>query len=435
VQPGTLGVEAMLQLLQLLLLHTGLGDGIAGARFEPVALGHELAWRYRGQVVPENGTVEVDLELMSIEREAGGLLATAEASLWVDGLPIYHARGLGMRIVEDPAAAAARPIDTDGLRVHWRTALALDRGSLSEDVHLALVDKYVRRVIVEDQRALDDIRGRSTLFLANHQVAIETSLFMILASYMTGAEIHAIAKAEHRASWLGDLLDRTLSYPGMRPMRNVIYLDRQDHAAAARTLEDLKRTFFDGARSLLVHVDGTRSLSCRTPVTRVSAVFLDMAVDLDVPVVPVRFAGGLPAVSLAERLEFPLDHGTQDYYIGRPIPPEALRRLPYAARGALVLEAISALGPSPAQEAPNPGDTAFAAAVEMWHETTGAAREHAALLTALQRLRNPCADTAALLAGVSGGSLAVADDERGRWIGAFARLLYGPHGPRVREGA
>jgi hypothetical protein len=52
---------------------------------------------------------------------------------------------------------------------------------------------------------------------------------------------------------------------------------------------------------------------------------------------------------------------------------------------------------------------------------------------ALQRLRQPGAETAALLEGVSSGSLAVGEDARGRWLGIVARLLYGPKGPGVHE--
>jgi ribosomal protein S18 acetylase RimI-like enzyme len=62
----------------------------------------------------------------------------------------------------------------------------------------------------------------------------------------------------------------------------------------ADILARIKPGLASGERSFFVHCDGTRSRSCRTPVQRLSSLFLDMAVELDVPVVPVRFIGGLP---------------------------------------------------------------------------------------------------------------------------------------------
>ena len=56
VQPGSLGVEALVQLLQCVHAATR-GDGRRARpapRFEPIALGTPSTWKYRGQVVPTN---------------------------------------------------------------------------------------------------------------------------------------------------------------------------------------------------------------------------------------------------------------------------------------------------------------------------------------------------------------------------------------------
>src|SRR4029078_10168335 len=54
VQPGSLGIEAIIHLLQVYMLESGRGGGSADARCEPLALGKPLTWKYRGQVVPTN---------------------------------------------------------------------------------------------------------------------------------------------------------------------------------------------------------------------------------------------------------------------------------------------------------------------------------------------------------------------------------------------
>ncbi|MCA9628730.1 MAG: 3-hydroxyacyl-[acyl-carrier-protein] dehydratase FabA, partial [Myxococcales bacterium] len=99
VQPGSLGIEAMIQLLQLWMLEQGLDQGIPDARFEPIALDQALTWKYRGQVVPRNDTVTTTLEITEQRVDERGALCVANASLWVDGIRIYEAQNLGMRIV------------------------------------------------------------------------------------------------------------------------------------------------------------------------------------------------------------------------------------------------------------------------------------------------------------------------------------------------
>lgn len=99
VQPGSLGIEMLLQLLQFAMLDLGLGEELgSSARFEPVALHEAITWRYRGQVVPTNKQITSEVEITRIAREDDGVLAVADASLWVDGIRIYSATNLGMRI-------------------------------------------------------------------------------------------------------------------------------------------------------------------------------------------------------------------------------------------------------------------------------------------------------------------------------------------------
>ena len=181
----------------------------------------------------------------------------------------------------------------------------------------------------------------------------------------------------------------------------------------------------------MVHVEGTRSLACRLPVQTISSTFIDMAMAVGAPIVPVRMVGGLPVAPLERRLEFPLAYGKQDYWLGAPIMPETLAGMAFKSRSDTVLAAINGLGPALAQETPFPGDPAFAEAVSHWRASTGASEEDAVMFQTLAGLRQPGAEVSALLGAARAGKLELGPDARSQWLGRFAARLFGPKGPAI----
>jgi 3-hydroxymyristoyl/3-hydroxydecanoyl-(acyl carrier protein) dehydratase len=107
VQPGTLGLEMMLQLLQFFIIHEDLAKGIEEPYFEPLALDVPVSWHYRGQVRPENKHIVTDMEVTSIESRPDGVTVIADGSLWVDGVRCYEAKGMAMRA---RSGRRARPV-------------------------------------------------------------------------------------------------------------------------------------------------------------------------------------------------------------------------------------------------------------------------------------------------------------------------------------
>lgn len=88
VQPGSLGVQAMLQTLEQWLRMT---RSAAAGVVSPL-LGREHTWKYRGQVLPHHGEVVITLQVTG----SGPDYAIADASLWADGERIYEANGIGV---------------------------------------------------------------------------------------------------------------------------------------------------------------------------------------------------------------------------------------------------------------------------------------------------------------------------------------------------
>ncbi|MFE0800394.1 beta-ketoacyl synthase N-terminal-like domain-containing protein [Streptomyces sp. NPDC058812] len=116
VQPGSLGVETMYQLLRVLLIEKGFAAGMRAPRFEVFADEEPLTWKYRGQVTPRSQQVVIDLEITGTGQDQDGRYAVAQAWLTVDGLRIYHVRGIGLRVTEidppePPGHFAARVLD------------------------------------------------------------------------------------------------------------------------------------------------------------------------------------------------------------------------------------------------------------------------------------------------------------------------------------
>ena len=100
MQPGSLGIEAILQLIQFYMLEKGFNKKFKYPKFEPVAIENNTEWHYRGQVTPEKELISVDFELEDIIEDKNSVTVIGEARLWVDGLKIYHAPKIAMRIIE-----------------------------------------------------------------------------------------------------------------------------------------------------------------------------------------------------------------------------------------------------------------------------------------------------------------------------------------------
>ncbi|HEX4445565.1 MAG TPA: hypothetical protein VH044_02470 [Polyangiaceae bacterium] len=109
VQPGSLGVEQMLQTIQFFVIEEGLADGIEGPYFEPLVLDSHISWRFRGQVRPENKHIVSEVEIVSVEQKDGSVTVLANGSLWVDGVRCYEAKAIGVRVRGQRPALALPP--------------------------------------------------------------------------------------------------------------------------------------------------------------------------------------------------------------------------------------------------------------------------------------------------------------------------------------
>ena len=356
VQPGSLGLQGMLQVLQFYMLGTGMAEGMADARFEPIALDTPLTWKYRGQVLPASEICVNEMEIVERGTDERGPFVVGSGSAWVDGKRIYEVRRMGMRIVPGRRLLPPKP----RIEEFWSGAVGR-RHPLIANFYQSMIDQFIEEITVTDRRGLEGLRGKPVLYLANHQTQIESGLFLIAMAAMTERLVVALANAKHERRWLGELVRRTFSAPGMRDPRIIRYFDQSRPESLSGILEDLRKTLVSGECSVLIHAGGTREIRAGQPVLRISAASIDLALGAGVPIVPVAFTRGLPEEPLRSRkLEFPAGYGRQRYVVGSPIPPAALAALSLVERKRRILDAIESLRRN---DVPAPPDLGLARSV------------------------------------------------------------------------
>ncbi|MHA7960769.1 3-hydroxyacyl-ACP dehydratase [Streptomyces sp. L500] len=89
VMPGSAGVQMLYQAVHAYALHTGLLDHLVRPRLH-IAVGEELHWSYRGQILREHRRVRGEAHIRAVRREDHRVLLFADGSVWRDDLRIYQ---------------------------------------------------------------------------------------------------------------------------------------------------------------------------------------------------------------------------------------------------------------------------------------------------------------------------------------------------------
>jgi len=98
VMPGSLGVEAIIELLQCYALSNDLGKQFTCPRF--IAPTTKVEWKYRGQITPLNKKMNLDVHLKEVITSANEVRLIGDANLSKDGLRIYQVKDIVLSIVE-----------------------------------------------------------------------------------------------------------------------------------------------------------------------------------------------------------------------------------------------------------------------------------------------------------------------------------------------
>ncbi|AYF78827.1 beta-ketoacyl synthase [Nocardia yunnanensis] len=102
VIPGSLGVESVIHAVQEWMLDAGFADGMADPVFR-IPRDIAFSWRYRGQFLPTDGTVELEAHIKSVHHGPHGATVVVDGSLWKPGLRIYELIDLSVELADRKA--------------------------------------------------------------------------------------------------------------------------------------------------------------------------------------------------------------------------------------------------------------------------------------------------------------------------------------------
>lgn len=102
VMPGSLGVESILQAMQVFALQQDLGKDFKSPKFVQVP-NHKTVWKYRGQILLSVKEMHLEVHIKTIEKQADQLVIIADAFLWNDKMRIYQVTDIALGIAEADA--------------------------------------------------------------------------------------------------------------------------------------------------------------------------------------------------------------------------------------------------------------------------------------------------------------------------------------------
>lgn len=98
VMPGSLGVEAIIELMQTYAINQDLGAGFKNPKFGQIL--SDIKWKYRGQINPLNKQMSLDVHITSVTDDNGKRIIMGDANLSKDGLRIYEVKDIAICIEE-----------------------------------------------------------------------------------------------------------------------------------------------------------------------------------------------------------------------------------------------------------------------------------------------------------------------------------------------
>ncbi|WP_299490448.1 beta-ketoacyl synthase N-terminal-like domain-containing protein [uncultured Shewanella sp.] len=99
VMPGSLGVQAIIELMQTYAINQGLGKTFTNPKFEQIL--SNIQWKYRGQINPLNKQMSLDVHITKIQKTPEKVIIVGNANISKDGLRIYEVTDIAIGITSE----------------------------------------------------------------------------------------------------------------------------------------------------------------------------------------------------------------------------------------------------------------------------------------------------------------------------------------------
>jgi 3-hydroxymyristoyl/3-hydroxydecanoyl-(acyl carrier protein) dehydratase len=99
VMPGSLGVEAVMQAMEVFALQQDLGKEFKSPKFVQLP-NNKTIWKYRGQILTEVEEMHLEVHIKTIEKRGDQLAIIADAFVWNNKMRIYQITDLALGIEE-----------------------------------------------------------------------------------------------------------------------------------------------------------------------------------------------------------------------------------------------------------------------------------------------------------------------------------------------
>lgn len=297
------------------------------------------------------------------------------------------------------------PIDWDRCFIGWlkwiqHSILCNLMDSLMRDFMESMARTFFGDIRIHPSATMLFRFNRPVIFFANHEIDVEGIFFSIIMRGMFHYPVEIMARRSViEESYLSPVLQwigKRIGLDERNPYLGFCLIDQKDPLAVWRAFTENVRQMKAKGISMLVHVEGEHAKMANHKVEKLSSSLIDLAIDADLPIVPVRFFGALPVTPVSVHfLQWPYRFGREHMDIGAPIDPADLSKMPSFQRKAHVLEQMNAVGP--VKEEPSPPNLRFESMVQQSMETYGWSEEQAVIYVLLKQSRNPSMETKMIL--------------------------------------
>jgi PfaB family protein len=98
VMPGSLGIESILEAMQVFALQQNLGAHLKSPHFTHLL--DRSIWKYRGQIIPDDDQMALEIHIKKVENTPERVTVLGDASLWKNNIRIYEVKDSAICLAE-----------------------------------------------------------------------------------------------------------------------------------------------------------------------------------------------------------------------------------------------------------------------------------------------------------------------------------------------